>query len=214
MYCQKCGFQNSDEASFCGGCGSATQSSRSAIADDNPARCPVCLDISSSAKLGVVIDSSKSSGLGAGIGTGGVGVGGGISNTQLHERLRPPPRPSASTGCYWILTAPLTLIGIAIISGFATIGGEGGFLTGWIGGLILGFVPAIFIGLIFAMITKSTTRPYYEAAGKDWDAKNATYRNAYYCSRDDIVFDGASQAKPEVFKQSVFTPFEKNKPAK
>lgn len=236
MYCRFCGSKTPSDSRFCSTCGKAlteapaviaaatepphapaagpsTPSPRHehAAATDSPRSgvCPVCHESSAVVKVGTLIDEGMSSGLSVGvggtvIGPSAVGVGGAVTQTRtaLARRLAPPPRPKQSFFAHWISWA--FAIG-TVIAFFVAIGMDVGFF-GLIFGMMIGLVPGALLGLVGATITVPANSFRWTPVQAEWDRKAARVREAYYCRRDDVMFDSTVSGSPDQFKAKLDIP--------
>jgi hypothetical protein len=114
--------------------------------------------------------------------------------TGAEQRFAPPPMPVAKVGMMKsiIVGMAIVFVGSFIILTFATVGGYGSWrqsvqivlvvlvIAGIVTTLILSF-------LAFQRVVKgdNQTLQYLPA----WDEAMESWRNLYYCRRDDVVFD-------------------------
>ena len=156
--------------------------------------CPECGLSDQVQNVGSVIDSEQttSSGIGAGVGTPGVGIGVGSSHsrTRLAERLAPP---NTNLGCVNALA----------------LGGGIPAVIFWLAGgdeapaslvVALFVIMALAVPGIWAFLRKrgasKSFEQYSEAVKK--------MRSAYYCRRDDIVFNHEVAGPPLAVKKHFF----------
>jgi hypothetical protein len=66
---------------------------------------------------------------------------------------------------------------------------------------LVGAIPGTIIGVVFGFIFKAfEVAQFQETKKKYWKAKEI-YRSAFYCFRDDIVFDHKQHGNPEKFQE-------------
>ena len=215
MECSKCGFDLgsmglSDSKRFCPECGSSITSQAGSLSaevlDSERQRielaqargiCPQCRSSDQVQNVGTVIDSEKRSqaGLGAGIGIGGVGVGIGKSGgtSKLGERLQPPP--PKSLGC-------MSAIFLGLVAG-QLIGLVAGILTRSedVYGVVGGIATFIVVPLLWFWLAQ---RPGATKRWDDYAESVRRMRSAYYCWRDDLVFDAELSGNPLAVKKHFF----------
>jgi uncharacterized membrane protein YfcA len=209
--CGSCGYDFSsvsglNQTRFCPQCGErvgpaqpSTQTESPGGVLDNPqARgiCPKCGLTDQVRNVGTVIDSetSSTSGIGGGVGTGGLGIGGGFSGSQtkLSARLEPP---LPNFGCLNAL-----LIGMAVPLGL-------GFLLQALGApevvslLVGGLGFVVGVPLAWRWIKK---RRHQARSLEGYSEALMRLRSAYYCYRDDLIFDGELSGPPLAVKKHFF----------
>ena len=209
--CRSCGHDLASvgglgQSRFCPQCGERIEAATSPAAtakeqllvDSPQARgvCPACGLTDQVQNVGSVMDSesSTSTGIGAGIGTGGLGVGVGRSGSQtkLSERLTPP---LPNFGC---MNALIVGMGIPLILWFIfdRLGAPEllGPLVAVFGALI--GVPLAWWWIKRRRDPKRSLEGYSEALQR--------LRSAYYCRRDDLVFDWELSGNPLAVKKHFF----------
>lgn len=236
MYCRFCGNKTPSDSRYCSTCGKDLTEVPAVVAaapepphtpaavlstpplehehaatPDSPRSgvCPVCRESSAVVKVSTLIDEGMSSGLSVGvggtvIGPSAVGVGGAVTQTRtaLARRLAPPPRPKQSFFTHWISWA---LAIATVIAFFVAIGVDVGF-GGFMIGVMIGAVPGMLLGLVGATITVPANSFRWTPVQAEWDRKAARVRDAYYCRRDDVMFDSTVSGSPDQFKAKLDIP--------
>lgn len=167
-------------------------------------KCPVCHEATAIQRMSVAIDSGFSSSAGSAltVTTRGEWASTGFtsaSSTALSARIAPPPRPAFQFRQtfirVWIVATIIAAIWFAASNGSGGIGFAVGLFFG-----VLTWIPA----LLLTIISKAITAASYSTQGADWDRKAGELRSAYYCARDDVVFNGDYADRPEVFRARIF----------
>jgi hypothetical protein len=173
---------------------------------DQPAsRCPVCGSKKKAAKVsgliskGTVTTTGKIKASSVSVdtrlnvaGSSTKGTYGGVSKSELVERLSPPRKPEPGV-VYVGFAAVVALIG----GGLACEHVPGTFLP-----LIVFAVVAVPIFVVIYWLWYTDRRRAKIAA---WERANQTLLDSYYCRRDDICFaPGREPLEPEEFVQAIF----------
>lgn len=182
------------------------EASKPALTNKSPRRrieCPVCHETSAMVKASTIVDEGMSTGVVAGvggtvIGPAGLGVGAGMTQTrtQLARRLAPTARPKQNFLAHWFVWALAIWVVLALV---LSANMDMGFV-GFILGLMFGLIPALLAGLIGAVITVPLNAGRWTGVQREWDQKAASLREAYYCRRDDVLFNERFAGTPEQFK--------------
>jgi len=170
--------------------------------------CPTCHNSDAIQRVSVAIDSGATSTTGT---AGTLTTQGALaytrfissSVTSLSARIAPPPRPNfpfrRTFLQLWIIC---TILGAMAVAGQYFSGGT------WIVGFGIGlwtvfvtWIPA----LLVTVISKAVTASSYTAQQAIWDRRAQELRSAYYCARDDVVFDREHVGAPEDFRRMVFS---------
>jgi hypothetical protein len=117
--------------------------------------------------------------------------------TGAEQRFAPPPMPVSKVGMMKSIVVGLGIVfvGSFVILTFATVGGYGS----WPQAVQIALVVLVIAGIVTALILSflafqrvvkgdNQTLQYLPA----WDEAMKSWRNLYYCKRDDVVFDAQS----------------------
>jgi phosphate/sulfate permease len=130
----------------------------------------------------------------------------------LRGRLsaRPIPRTHAGKAFGWAYSTTAVFIGVIIGISAATGGttdpiGDG-IGAGLFGAILIAIVPSLIVGWIASRSTASRQRnsTAFKKRTANWNAIAARFNSAFYCSRDDLVFDSKLHGSPEAFKAIVW----------
>ncbi len=222
MFCAKCGSKASEDDDFCRSCGSRVSASRQSegpaespigtqVKSNSGHHCPVCNSIDTVRKVSSIRSVATS-------GTIGQTTMTGASNPAMHhelstsstlvQRLTPPRGPweakelgySSGIGCSGLAGA-FSLLAIAYNAANPSDNyPDGNPAAIWFA--VFTFVMAmIFVG---TMIAKSRSSSERERQKEAWTQGELRLANAWYCERDDVLFDDALHAVPEGFIAEAF----------
>jgi predicted nucleic-acid-binding Zn-ribbon protein len=203
MVCIKCGSRIVN-SKFCSECGEKAPAfghiTRSRFTQGT---CPKCSQNDQVQNVGSIIDSGKTaltvSTIGVGTGGVGFGFGSGKSVSELSARLSSPQPKSG--GCLPVLLWGLVMN--ALVSLIITVSNQEGAYRDvpYFGWLAAGFIPST--ALVFT-ISFFYLGPKQLQAFSAHTANEVQLRGAYYCWRDDTVFNAEFAGTPDQFKRRVF----------
>jgi hypothetical protein len=177
-----------------------------------PSTCPVCgskkkvYKVSGLISKGTVITSGKIRASSVSVdthlnvaGSSTKGTYGGVSKSELVQRLSPPKRPEPG----------IIYAGFAAVAGglVASQFGPGSRIGGSIGdGLLVPLLLSCVIWcVLFALIFALWYTDKRKAKIAAWDRANETLQDSFYCRRDDLCFaPGRDAQEPEEFVQAIF----------
>ena len=209
-YCKECGSSISGEIKFCGNCGASqlyAATNKLEVESEKTSRtskmvCPVCGQSDSCQKVATIVDSGNSVSVGLSTFSTwsthpvvGSGVNLSTSSTNLARRLSVNiPEATFQFGGFFAGLA----ITIFAIYQWAKQGNSGDSLfVAMFFSVALGLIPGALVGLIGGFWGKSIKArriaPWRAAAGE----AQRDVRSAYYCFRDDYVFNGELAGTPE-----------------
>ena len=117
--------------------------------------------------------------------------------TGAEQRFAPPPMPVAKVGMMKSILVGMAIVfvGSFIIVTFATVGGYGSWPQSvqivLVVLVIAGIVTALVLSfLAFQRVVKGDNQTLQFLPA--WDEAMESWRNLYYCKRDDVVFDAHS----------------------
>ena len=184
--------------------------------------CPECKSADAVQRAATVIDGGNSTTQGSAL---SIPINGGqwtatsfasASTSNLAGRLSPYSIPNARVWPWTLLFAGL----IAWFGGkwaFESISnlGTGGYdyfgpnyaelipsAMAFVVALAFGVIPAILLGLLMRAIGNAT---WLSSARANWGPRASRVYNAYYCFRDDTMFDNGGHGRPEQFVFSAFS---------
>ena len=113
-------------------------------------------------------------------------------------RCAPPDMPTRSVSMVPYMLTGAVIVGICIFLIVVLIGSGGavrmgpGFMLGLVGVTIVCILAALIISfLAFQRVVRGDAETTLRFPA--WDRAMEAWRNLYYCSRDDVVFDGRTQ---------------------
>lgn len=192
MYCQSCGKENTEQASFCQYCGKSINHQPIPTNPVSKLACPRCgkddrvQKVSSIYYAGVTETNYKIPVNYMGTTTETVNSTA-VSHTSLASRIAPPKILIINE---ILILLVILLVAIAILG---TVGIVIGFLVGNDGikelfmavGSCVGTSIGVFIGSIVFVIAIVKIN---DSKKPQWEKRMSVWNSLYYCSRDDIVF--------------------------
>ncbi|MHA7984799.1 hypothetical protein ACX9R5_03250 [Rathayibacter sp. CAU 1779] len=96
--------------------------------------------------------------------------------------------------------------GLSVAHGGTTDPIGDGIGAGIFGALIIAIVPALIVGAITSAIARSAQRDSdaFKKRISGWNLIALRFEAAYYCSRDDLVFDSKLRGHPEAFRATIW----------
>jgi hypothetical protein len=173
--------------------------------------CPLCGEHDAVQNVAYLVDSQTESSVGGAVGYNLSGGGftpavfAASTHSNLVNRFTPPTPPG---------NLPLWFISLAFFVGpilvaiylknlwMPNVGNDWWF--SWALWTLVLYIPAIFVFAVIFFVTWGIYRAMSGSARRQWAQRCDVVNAAYYCLRDDIVFDGARWGSPETYVNHVF----------
>lgn len=171
--------------------------------------CPICGQNDCVRSVSSLIAEGISSETQFGVGyiAGGIApmIMGGQSRTMLAQRLMPPAPPGHLSAAGVMVPFWLFNVAAAVVIAFMWRGGEA--FNSPVSGLFTfaaSLLPAILLGLV-VFLPVWLLLHWHPIRKRRWEQSAAYLGGAYYCGRDDVIFDAAENYdSPESFIPRVF----------
>jgi glycerol uptake facilitator-like aquaporin len=215
-FCAECGASDQNN-NFCSICGKPTDGSEKLVSKSKKQTkksthsCPVCDSQDSVQRVRTIIDSGIGDTTGTAVtvpvfGQGAVGVTGfsAQSVTRLAQSLSPydPPRPR-----FWSWFFVSLFVVYFFIYRYSQTQANPADTNGMVSfisyGLILS-VPALLVAFIGAFVIRAIQRVALRPKYQDWEYHADKVYNAFYCFRDDTMFDSRFSGRPDEFVAHAF----------
>ena len=230
MYCHRCGRTLvGDRPAYCSGCGepvSATSSGADTAQPPAPrpsdttgpipripttsrTTCPRCGTHDNVQRVSTVVAGGYSTTSGAAITGPIIGNGplqatlfGANNATDLAVRLEGPGEPGFAWIKAFLVWLLVGFLGVALYAKATSPGQD------WVYAIIATALVGAFIAIPFAILATLLERlvrqPLISRQQAWWFARHGRLMDAYYCFRDDVIFDDRECARPDTYIDRVF----------